>query len=282
MAGQLSESIPAVSTVAVESLPAATATTVDSEDAAAGQLSDSVPDVSTEPLMLSVDAEPFGSHTDFSNVIYVPYESLVNLFSRTNQVSVDENGNLLIPSSMLIDEYIVTRDSVANADAPPDIPLQTSEGSSNSSSTTSTVTEALQRLRHLEKECQTFHCEKKNLRKKLRNSGQLYIRNDGSLTQPKSLGHLCSYRKQCMASLTHDHSLTVFGNYQTSISKMLFCLGKFRPQGLRAVMLMQQSHAGSSHFCSMSRIIVVNRLEFANRHSYQFSVCRTLEVASIT
>ena len=60
-----------MSTVAAESLPAETVTTVDIEDATAGQLSESVPAVSTEPLMLSVDAVSFASHTDFSNVICV-------------------------------------------------------------------------------------------------------------------------------------------------------------------------------------------------------------------
>ena len=91
----------------------------------------------------SCPVQSLASPMDFSNVILVPHEYLVDFLSRTNQVSVDENGNLLIPSSVLIDEGIVLRDSLTSAGEPPDIPLQTAEGSSNSSSNASAVTEAI-------------------------------------------------------------------------------------------------------------------------------------------
>jgi len=87
-------------------------------------------------------------------------------------------------------------DSVASADAPPDIALQAAEGRSNSSSHTSTVMEAIpSTVRTSRKRMSNISLRKKESPKKLRNSGQQYMRNDGSLTQAKSLGSHCSCRK---------------------------------------------------------------------------------------
>ena len=144
---------------------------------------------------------------------------------------------------------------------------------------------SLQRLRHLEKECQTFQC-KKRISEKISETAVSSISETMALSLRQSHWDLivlvANSAWPLWPTITVKNSLAVFGNYQTSISRMHFCSGKFRLQSLRAVMLMQQSHAGNSHFCSMLRIIVVNRLEFVNRHFYQFLVCRTPEVASIT
>ena len=189
-----------------------------------------------EPGML----EPFLVPVDSFQEISVPFEYVSELFPGVD-VSADVNGNvaLIVPNSMIItatdncaaeSEQNVSSNERQEGGSEISFPSMGENshssqeevpcplvGNTNASAATNAVqgedSQSRKKVKASRKRMSNIPARKKIVRQKLRNSGQQYVRTDGSVAQARSLGPVCSCRKQCMTTLTHDHCQGLFNNF---------------------------------------------------------------------
>ena len=173
---------------------------------------------------------------DFQQFI-VPYDCFVELFPTGNEVSPDVNGNvsLLVPSSMLNDEGFLQCESASSvndlqvggmgtdtalqnvvdeSNSSPNVSVTATASDNTSNTNTSSTTDTIRaKVKVSRKRMSNIPLRKQSMRKKLRNSGQEYVRSGGSLAESRSLGPDCSCRKQCMSALTRSHCQSLFSNF---------------------------------------------------------------------
>ena len=103
---------------------------------------------------------------------------------------------------------------VDESNSSPNVSVTATASDNTSNTNTSSTTDTIRaKVKVSRKRMSNIPLRKQSMRKKLRNSGQEYVRSGGSLAESRSLGPDCSCRKQCMSALTRSHCQSLFSNF---------------------------------------------------------------------